>query len=119
MENYKQILDREIGTEMANVPFLTPIPYTPPQASSSSPIPYTPPQTTSSSPSVEDLLDYLDKETKRPKKKKPFIYKILRLKLKKLLKEIEDIYKRIKLFEVKQTDSALKKFVKVYSIRVK
>ena len=105
MENYKQILDREIDSEMANVPFITPTAYTPP-----------PPQ--ESSPYVEDLLNNLEMETRRGKKN-TYINKILKLKLKNLLEETEDIYKRNKLFKVKQSDSALKNFAKVYSIEGK
>ena len=46
-----QILDRDIDARMANVPFLTPTPYVPPQA--------TPAQSPSSN-AVEDLIDYLN-----------------------------------------------------------
>ena len=81
MENY--ILDRGIDSEMANAPFLTPTAYTPP------PPPPPPPQAPSTS--VEDLLEYLEEETRKGKKK-PYINKILRLKLNNLLEEIEDIY---------------------------
>ena len=94
---------------MANVPFLTPKPYTPPQATSAS---------SSSSNDVKDLKDYLDKETRRPKnlsyRSVPELRRLL--KLKKLWKEIDDIYKRIKIFEVKETDSALRGFARVYTI---
>ena len=48
-----QILDQGIDARMANVPFLTPTPYTPPQAT---PAPTPPP----SSNAVEDLIDYLN-----------------------------------------------------------
>ena len=44
-----QILDQDIDARMANVPFLTPTPYTPPQAT---PAP--------SLNAVEDLMNYLD-----------------------------------------------------------
>ena len=91
---------------MANVPFLTPPPYTPPQANSSS------------SNDVEDLIDYLDKATK---KSRSISYKsaseLQRLmKLKKLREEIDDIFERVKIFEVKESDSALRDFAKVYTI---
>ena len=93
---------------MANVPFLTPPPYTPPQANSAS----------SSSNDVEDLIDYLDKATK---KSRSISYKsaseLQRLmKLKKLREEIDDIFERVKIFEVKESDSALRDFAKVYTI---
>ena len=104
--NEKQILDRENDAGMANVPFLTPTPYIPPQA------------TPSSSNDVKDLIDYLNKKTRRPKnvsyRSVPELNRLL--KLKKLLKEIDEINKRIKIFEVKETDSALKKFAKVYTM---
>ena len=105
----EQILDRENDAGMANVPFLTPTPYTPPQAT---------PSSSSSSNDVKDLIDYLNKKTRRPKnlsyRSVPELNRLL--KLKNLLKEIDDINKRIKIFEVKETDSALKKFAKVYTI---
>ena len=107
MENYKQILDRGIDSETANALFLTPTLYTPP-----------PPPPQASSTDVEDLLNYLEEETRRGKKN-PYIKTILRLKLKNLLEEIEDINKRNKLFEVKRTNSALKNFAKVYTIEGK
>ena len=58
-----------------------------------------PPPLREPSTSVEDLLEYLEKE-KRKGKKKSYINKILKSKLKKLLKEIKDIYKQNKFFEV-------------------
>ena len=105
--NEEQILDRENDAGMANVPFLTPTPYTPPQATPSS-------SSSSSSNDVKDLIDYLNKKTRRPKNLSH--RSVTELKLKKLLKEIDDINKRNKNFEVKETDSALKKFAKVYTI---
>ena len=112
----EKILHREIDARMANVPFLTPTPYSPPQAT-----PQGPPQATpASSNDVKDLIDYLDKATKRPKKKKISYRSVseLRRLLKpiKLRKEIDKIYKRTKTFEVKESNSALKKFAKVYTI---
>ena len=53
-----QILDRENDARMANMPFLMPTAYTPPQA----PPPQAPP-----SNDVKYLIYYLDKATKRPK----------------------------------------------------
>ena len=38
------------------------------------------------------------------------------MKLNKLRKEIDDIYERMKIFEVKESDSALRNFAKVYTI---
>ena len=58
-----------------------------------------PPPLREPSTSVEDLLEYLEKE-KRKGKKKSYINKILKSKLKKLLKEIKDIYKQNKFFEI-------------------
>ena len=85
------ILDQDIDARMANVPFLTPMPYTPLQATSAS---------SSSSNDVKDLIDYLDKETRRPKnlsyRSVPELRRLL--KLKKLRKEIDDIYERMKIF---------------------
>ena len=77
--NEEQILDRENDAGMANVPFLTPTPYTPPQAT---------PSSSSSSNDVKDLIDYLNKKTRRPKslsyRSVPELNRLL--KLKKLLK---------------------------------
>ena len=56
-----QILDRDIEVRMANAPFLTPTPYTPPQA--------TPAPTPSPSlNAVEDLIDYVNNVKEIPKK---------------------------------------------------
>ena len=82
---------------MTNVPFLTPTPYTPPPSTS------TPPSNT-----VKDLIKYLDNVKEIPKSVSP--------NLKKLKKKIDDIYKKIKIFEVKESDSALRNFAKVYTI---
>ena len=88
-----QILDRDNGARMANVPFLTPTPYTP--APTPSP----------SSNHVVDLIDYLNNVKEIPKSVSP--------KLKKLLEEIDSIYEQMKKFEVKESNSALRKFAKV------
>ena len=101
-----QILNRENDARMANVPFLTPIPHTPPQATSAS----------SSSNDVEDLIDYLDKTTKRSKSTSYRSASELQMKLNKLRKEIDDIYEQMKILEVKESDSALRNFAKVYTI---
>ena len=91
------ILDQDINTRMTNVPFLTPTPYTPPPSTS------TPPSNT-----VKDLIKYLDNVKEIPKSVSP--------NLKQLKKKIDDIYKKIKIFEVKESDSALRNFAKVYTI---
>ena len=79
-----QILDLGIDARMANVPFLTPTPYTHPQATpASTPSP--------SSNAVEDLIDYLNNVTEIPKGVSP--------RLKKLREEIESIYEQMKLLE--------------------
>ena len=91
------ILDQDINPRMTNVPFLTPTPYTPPPSTS------TPPSNT-----VKDLIKYLDNVKEIPKTVSP--------NLKKLKKKIDDIYKKIKTFEVKESDSALRNFAKVYTI---
>ena len=130
--NEDQILNQENDARMANVPFFTPTPYTPPQttpsSSSSSNVPfltqtpYTPPEATPSSSSfsndVKDLIDYLNKATKRPKNLSyRSISELQRLlKLNKLRKEIDDISERMKIFEVKESDSALRNFARVYTI---
>ena len=82
---------------MTNVPFLTPTPYTPP------PLTSTPPSNT-----VENLLDYLDTVEEIPRSVSP--------RLKKLQEKIKNIYKQRKIFKVKESDSALRKFAKVYTI---
>ena len=106
--NEDKILNRVDDARMVNVPFLTPTPYTPPQATPSS----------SSSNDVKDLIDYLDEATKRLKNISYRSISELRrsLKLKKLREEIDNIYERVKIFEVKESDSALRNFAKVYTI---
>ena len=109
----------EWGNDAAttNVPFLTPTQYTPPPST------LTP---TPSSNTVEDLIKYLDNVKETPKRT---IYKsaseLRRLiKLKKIKKEIDNIYKQRKIFEfkerkifeVKKSKSAIGKFFKVYII---
>ena len=95
------ILDRDINVRMANVPFLTPTPYTPPQATPA-------PRPSPSSNAVEDLIDYLNNVKEIPKSVSP--------RLKKLRKEIESIYEQMKLFEVRESNSALRNFSRVYTI---
>ena len=89
------ILDRGIDARMANVPFLTPTPYVIPPPSPSS-------------NAVKNLIDYLDNLKEIPKSVSP--------RLKKLREEIESIYKQMKSFEVRESNSALKEFARVYSI---
>ena len=91
------ILEWGNDAAMTNVPFLTPTPYTPPPSTS------TPPSNT-----VKDLIKYLDNVKEIPKSVSP--------NLKKLKKKIDDIYKKIKIFEVKESNSALRNFAKVYTI---
>ena len=93
------ILDRSIDAGMANMPFLTPTPYTPPQAT---PTPSTPLN------AVENLLDYLDTVVEIPRSVSP--------RLKKLQEKIKSIYEQMKSFEVRETNSALRNFAKVYTI---
>ena len=96
-----QILDRDNNARMANVPFLTPTPYTPTQA--------TPAPTPSSSSNVaEDLKDYLNNVKEIPKSVSP--------RLKKLREEIDSIYEQMQTFDVKESNSALRNFAKVYTI---
>ena len=92
---------------MTNVPFLTPTPYTPPPSTP------TPPSNT-----VKDLIKYLGNVKEIPKRRTYKSASELRrlIKLKKIKKEIDNIYKQIKIFEVKESDSALRKFAKVYTI---
>ena len=84
---------------MTNVPFLTPTPYTPPPSATTP----TPPSNT-----IKDLIKYLDNVKEIPKNVSP--------NLKKLKKKIDDIYKKTKIFEVKESDSALRNFAYVYTI---
>ena len=96
-----QILDQGIDARMANVPFLTPTPYTPPQATPA-------PTPSPSSNAVEDLIDYLNNVKELPKSVSP--------RLKKLQEEIKSIYEQMKLFEVRESNSALRNFARVYTI---
>ena len=79
---------------MANVPFLTPTPYTPPPSPSSN--------------VVEDLEKYLGNVKEIPKSVSP--------RLKKLQEEIKSIYQQMKRFEVRESDFALEGFAKVYTV---
>ena len=95
---------------MVNVPFLTPTPYTPTQATS---------RPSTSSNAVEELIDYLDNNVRKISKSISYrsaseLRRLLRLK--KLKKEIDNIYERVKIFEVKESNSALRNFAKVYTI---
>ena len=84
---------------MTNVPFLTPTPYTPPPSTTTP----TPPSNT-----IKDLIKYLDNVKEIPKSVSP--------NLRKLKKKIDDIYKKTTIFEVKESDSALRNFANVYTI---
>ena len=97
-----QILDENIDARMENVPFLTPTQYTPPQ---STPVP------SPSSNTYEDLIDYLYNTIPKsapPRSAPPWV--------KKLQKKIKRIYKRMNIFKVKESNSALRNFAKVYTI---
>ena len=91
------ILEWDNDATMTNVPFLTPTPYTPPPSTP------TPPSNT-----IKDLIKYLDNVKEVPKSVSP--------NLRKLKKKIDDIYKRKRIFEVVESDSALRNFAKVYTI---
>ena len=95
----QSILEWDNDTAMTNVPFLTPTPYTPPP---STPTP-TPPSNT-----IKDLIKYLDNVKEIPKN--------VSSNLKKLKKKIDDIYEKTKIFEVKESDSALRNFAHVNTI---
>ena len=96
-----QILDQGIDARMANVPFLTPTPYTPPQATPA-------PTPTPSLNAVEDLIDYLNNVREIPRSVSP--------RIKKLQEDVKSIYNQMKLFEVREGNSALRNFVRVYTI---
>ena len=102
-----QILDQEIDARMTNVPFLTPTPYTPQQA--------TP---TPSLNDVKDLIDYLDKATRRPESISYRSALELRrlMRLKKLREEVDRIFEEMKIFKVKDSNFAMRNFAKVYTI---
>ena len=93
------ILEWGNDATMTNVPFLTPTPYTPPPSTTTP----TPPSNT-----IKDLIKYLDNVKEVPKSVSP--------NLRKLKKKIDDIYKRKRIFEVKESDSALRNFANVYTI---
>ena len=91
------VLEWDNDATMTNVPFLTPTPYTPPTTTP------TPPSNT-----IKDLIKYLDNVKEVPKSVSP--------NLRKLKKKIDDIYKRKRIFEVIESDSALRNFANVYTI---
>ena len=93
------ILEWGNDATMTNVPFLTPTPYTPPPSTTTP----TPPSNT-----IKDLIKYLDNVKEVPKSVSP--------NLRKLKKKIDDIYKRKRIFEVKESDSALRNFAYVYTV---
>ena len=105
-----QILDWDNDAGMANVPFLTPTPYTPTQAT---------PRTSASPNAVKELIYYLDNNLREIPKSISYrsASELRRLmKLKKLQKEIDTIYEQMKIFEVKESNSALRNFAKGYTI---
>ena len=91
------ILEWDNDATMTNVPFLTPTPFIP------TPSTPTPPSNT-----IKDLIKYLDNVKEVPKSVSP--------NLRKLKKKIDDIYKRKRIFEVVESDSALRNFANVYTI---
>ena len=91
------ILEWGNDATMTNVPFLTPTPYTPPPSTP------TPPSNT-----IKDLMKYLDNVKEVPKSVSP--------NLRKLKEKIDDIYKRKRIFEVVESDSALRNFANMYTI---
>ena len=93
------ILEWDNDATMTNVPFLTPTPYTPPPSTTTP----TPPSNT-----IKDFIKYLDNVKEIPKSVSP--------NLRKLKKKIDDIYKKRKIFEVEESDSALRNFANVYTI---
>ena len=93
------ILEWDNDATMTNVPFLTPTPYTPPSSTTTP----TPPSNT-----IKDLIKYLDNVKEVPKSVSP--------NLRELKKKIDDIYKRKRIFEVVESDSALRNFANVYTI---
>ena len=93
------ILEWDNDATMTTVPFLTPTPYSPPSSTTTP----TPPSNT-----IKDLIKYLDNVKEVPKSVSP--------NLRKLKKKIDDIYKRKRIFEVVESDSALRNFSNVYTI---
>ena len=93
------ILEWDNDATMTNVPFLTPTPYIPPSSTTTP----TPPSNT-----IKDLIKYLDNVKEVPKSVSP--------NLRKLKEKIDDIYKRKRIFEVVESDSALRNFANVYTI---
>ena len=93
------ILEWDNDATMTTVPFLTPTPYSPPSSTTTP----TPPSNT-----IKDLIKYLDNVKEIPKSVSP--------NLRELKKKIDDIYKRKRIFEVVESDSALRNFTNVYTI---
>ena len=84
---------------MVNVPFLTPTKYTPSQTPTPA---LTPPNT------IKDLIDYLDNVKEIPKSVSP--------RVEKLKEEVKSIYSQMKKFKVRESNSALRNFARVYTI---
>ena len=93
------ILEWNNDATMSTIPFLTPTPYIPPSSTTTP----TPPSNT-----IKDLIKYLDNVKEVPKSVSP--------NLRKLKEKIDDIYKRKRIFEVVESDSALRNFANVYTI---
>ena len=93
------ILEWGNDATMTKEPFLTPTPYTPPPST---------PTTTQPSNTIKDLIKYLDNVKEVPKSVSP--------NLRKLKKKIDDIYKKTRIFELKESDSALRNFANVYTV---
>ena len=110
-EHGSTILDKDVSTRMANVPILTPRPYTPPPTPITSTLP--------SSNAVKDLLEYLDKNVRNIPTRLNYrtITEIRRLlNIKNLKKEIDEIYDDMKRFEFKESETAFGGFTKVYTV---
>ena len=88
---------------MTNVPLLTPTPFIRPQQTTATPTP--------SPNTVEDLVDYLNKATKRPENASYMVSPLMKFK-----KETDRIFEEMKIFKVIESNSALRNFAKVYTI---
>ena len=84
---------------MTRVSFLKPTPYVPLQAT---------PTPSPSSNAVKDFIDYMNNVKEIPKSVSP--------RLKKLREEIDSIYEQMQSFEVRESNSTLRNFAKVYTI---
>ena len=87
---------------MTNIPFLTPTTYISPQAT---------PTPSPSSNAVEELIDYLDKATRRLENVYYSFSPLMKFK-----KEIDRIFEEMKIFKVIESNSALRNFAKLYTV---